>query len=683
MSFLSPLLFLGLAAIAVPILVHLIQRERNRVIEFPSLMFLQRIPYQSVRRRRIRHWFLLAMRVAAIALIVSAFARPFFTAGAAAGAVASGGSREVVILLDQSASMGYGDHWPQAQAAARAAIAELGPTDRASLVLFGRNAEEHLRSTSDRGRLEAAVETAGVTSGATRYGPALELAESILSQSTLSRPEVILISDFQKSGWTGSEEVRLGEQVRLTTVPIGSDAPANLSVPSVAFARAESAGQERVTVTAGVSNRTSETAAGVPVSLEIDGHVVETKAANVAAGASASVVFAPISLAGSPVRGAVRAGADALASDNTFHFVVGPSQPVSVLVIESGDRATSSFYLTRALAIGASPAFRVEVLPAGRVTAAALDGRAVVILNDTIVPPGLGVNGLQQHVERGGGLLVAVGQRTTWPANDTALLPGRLGSVIDRSSGRGGAIGYLDYGHPALEVFKAPRSGDFTGARILRYRPVEPGPTDRVLVRFDDGAPAAVERRVGEGRVIAWTTSLDDSWTDLVLKPVYLPLVHQLARYLASYEAPAPWQTVGQVVDVSALLKSRADRIAVTPSGEQIRIAASEPGLVELVEQGIYEIRAAESGAPTSHRLAVNLDPVESDLTRLDPQELVAAVTGSAVTATTAEEVSPEQSAGEAERQQGLWWFLLLGGLCLLAAEMAVSNRLSRTEKFL
>src|SRR6187399_3793891 len=105
MSFLAPLFFLGLGAIAVPILVHLIQRERKRVVEFPSLMFVRRIPYQSVRRRRIRHWALLLLRAAAIALVVAAFARPFFRQGAVAAAV-GGGAREIVILLDHSASMG-------------------------------------------------------------------------------------------------------------------------------------------------------------------------------------------------------------------------------------------------------------------------------------------------------------------------------------------------------------------------------------------------------------------------------------------------------------------------------------------------------------------------------------------------------------------------------------------------
>src|ERR1700754_1962045 len=118
MSFLAPLFFVGLAAIAIPVLVHLIQRERKRVIEFPSLMFIQKIPYQSVRRRRIRHWFLLLMRAVAILLFVAAFARPLFPQGAAAIA-AAGGNRELVILLDQSASMGYGDHFERAREAAR------------------------------------------------------------------------------------------------------------------------------------------------------------------------------------------------------------------------------------------------------------------------------------------------------------------------------------------------------------------------------------------------------------------------------------------------------------------------------------------------------------------------------------------------------------------------------------
>src|SRR5690349_19865054 len=118
MSFLAPAFFIGLAAVAVPILIHLIQRERKEVIHFPSMMFIRRIPYQSVQRRKIHNWLLLLLRAAAIVLLVLAFARPFLTLDPTKVSAAASGAREVLILLDHSASMGYGDRWEKARDAA-------------------------------------------------------------------------------------------------------------------------------------------------------------------------------------------------------------------------------------------------------------------------------------------------------------------------------------------------------------------------------------------------------------------------------------------------------------------------------------------------------------------------------------------------------------------------------------
>src|SRR5437016_13039177 len=99
MNFLAPLFLVGLAAVAVPVIIHLIHRERRVVVPFPSLMFLQRIPYRSVRRQKLRHLLLLALRCLALALLAAAFARPFFDRRHAAGQ-ATTGAREVLILLD-------------------------------------------------------------------------------------------------------------------------------------------------------------------------------------------------------------------------------------------------------------------------------------------------------------------------------------------------------------------------------------------------------------------------------------------------------------------------------------------------------------------------------------------------------------------------------------------------------
>jgi hypothetical protein len=476
--------------------------------------------------------------------------------------------------------------------------------------------------------------------------------------------------------------VHFAENMRLTPISVGDPDAANLSVPSVSFGRASFSGQERITVNAGIQNKGGNPASNVPVVLELEGRQMETVNATAAANASASVSFAQFTLAEPAVRGAVRAGSDPLPADNAFYFVLAPSTAVNVLVIDSGEQGGASFFLTKALSIGNTPTFKTEVVPAARVSTTTLEGRSVVILNDAMLPPGAAGGVLKRYVERGGGLLVAFGARSSWPASEADLLPGSLGQTVDANESRGASIGFRDYDHPVFEIFKAPRSGDFSAVRVLRYKAFTPGPDARVLARYDDGGVAAAEKRIGTGRVIALTTTLDDSWSDIGRKPVYLPLVHQIVKYLARYEQPAAWHTVGQVVDLSTFLKSRAERTVMTPSGERLRVAANEPGLIELNEQGVYEIRTG-SAQSRPDRIAVNLDPAESDLAPLDPQELVAAVTGHAVQTTAEGTAAPAQlSPAEAEKRQGLWWYLLIAGLMILAAEMVVSNVLSRNERF-
>jgi hypothetical protein len=699
MSFLAPLFLVASAAIGIPIFVHLIQRERKRVIQFPSLMFVQRIPYQSVRRRRIRHWALLVMRCAALLLIVAAFARPFLNKEAAAAA-AIGGTRELVVLLDHSASMGYGDHWDRAKDAARSAIRSLGTNDKATLVLFSRNAEESMRATTDRGRLEGAVNAAKVDADSTRYGPALKLAESILSRSNARKRETVIISDFQRAGWTGSEDVHFADGEGVSAVSVATPDANNINVPSVTFARAAFSGQERVTVSAGIANKGNAPVADVPVTLEMEGHQVQTQHVKIGANAATSVTFTQFTLDRPIVKGTVRAGSDPLPADNVFHFTVSPTAPVSVLVVDSGTRPESALYLTKALGISTTPAFETEVMPVTRVTPNNFEKRSVVILNDVPYPPAAANGALQKFVERGGGLLIAAGERTTWPQGETVLMPGTLGATVDRTASRGATLGFLDHSHFVFEIFKAPRSGDFSAAQIYRYRMIKqapapqaaagqgraaaapPQPADRVLARFDDGAVAAAERKVGQGRVIVWASALDDSYSDLPRKPVYLPLVHQLVKYLAQFEPSRSWQTVGQVVDVASLTKSRANWVVVTPSGKRV----AQNGPLELDEQGVYDVRpagGAVEGTP-AQAIAVNIDPAEADLTPLDPAELVAAVTGHAAPAaapTPAENTAFDVK--DAEKQQALWWYLLLAGLLLLTAETVVSNRLSQGERFL
>ena len=121
------------------------------------------------------------------------------------------------------------------------------------------------------------------------------------------------------------------------------------------------------------------------------------------------------------------------------------------------------------------------------------------------------------------------------------MLPAVIGPPVDRTRGDAARVGALEYSHPIFEPFRAPRSGDFSAVPVYGYRSLTAAPNTQVLARFDAGAPALVERRVGNGRVLLWATTLDVSWSDLPRKSVFLPFVHQAVRHLAHYAEPQPW----------------------------------------------------------------------------------------------------------------------------------------------
>lgn len=696
LTFLAPAFFLGMAALAIPVVIHLLQREEREAVPFPSLMFLHRIPHRSVRRHRIRYWLLFLLRCAAVLLLVLAFARPFLE-GAAPAVAEEQGARELVVLLDQSYSMAHGDRWERATGAARRAVQGLAPGDRASLVVFAQGAEAVGQPTADGAALLAAIDRARPGQQGTRYGPALRLAQRILDGSALARREVVLITDFQRVGWSEPDDVVLPEGTVLTPVDVSGDDRSNLAVASVALRRETREGRDRVQVGARVVNQGPTAMNDVPVLLELNGQQMQQQTVDFEAGAAVTVAFAPIIMPAVVSRAAVRAGTDDLPLDNVHHFTLRPGQPVSVLVLEHPRaREDQSLFLRHALSIGDRPAFAVSVKPVSSLRPADLDGQDVVVLNDAV--PAAAVAGrLAAFVGGGGGLLIVAGERSVgdaWPAAAQPLIPGPMGPPVDRSPDRGATLAYLDYDHPVFEVFTSPRSGDFSAARFYRYRPVGDERQPGVLARYDDGSIALVEARRDAGKVLLWTSTLDRFWNDLALQPVFLPFIHRVVRYLAGYVEARSSFTVGQVLDleqlsdvlgaeaVTAALDRGADLIVESPSGDRTRLARDQgPELLRLTEQGIYEIREPGASGARLALVAVNLDPTESDLASLDPEEFGGSVmaTSAAPSGVRAGNLSDGTvTAEQQEQRQRLWWYLLAGAFLVLVTETAISNRRSR-----
>ncbi len=234
MSFLTPLFWFGVAALAAPVLVHLVRRTRARRVEFPALVFVRQVPQRTIRRRTLHNLLLLLLRCLAILLIVLAFTRPFFSGRSTASQRGSAGA--TVILIDASLSMRRENLFPEAQRRAEARIEGARNEEQVALVSFGRRYEIINRFTTDKNQIRAALK--GLSAGweGTDYEQSLRGAEGLFSEFQTSGPKrIVLISDFQAAGWSQANATfKLSSDIQLETIDVGgNNPPPNVAVTNV------------------------------------------------------------------------------------------------------------------------------------------------------------------------------------------------------------------------------------------------------------------------------------------------------------------------------------------------------------------------------------------------------------------------------------------------------------------
>src|SRR5262245_41178933 len=220
MSLLNPFFLFGSLALAIPVLIHLVRREKSEIVPFSSLMSLLRVPKRAIRQQKIKNLLLMALRLLLLALLVGAFARPYITQ-ATSPTVNGPGSRAVVLMLDNSYSMRYGDTFSKLKSEASKRIDALAAGDRMALISFNDSATLMTSPTGDKVALKAALSTLEPSYGGTRYYEAFGMADRAFSQMALPQKSLILVSDFQRSGWnrSGRESV-IGNEVKTETVDL-------------------------------------------------------------------------------------------------------------------------------------------------------------------------------------------------------------------------------------------------------------------------------------------------------------------------------------------------------------------------------------------------------------------------------------------------------------------------------
>ena len=674
MSFLTPLFFLGVAALAAPILVHLVRRTRARRVQFPALVFVRQVPQRTIRRRTLQNLLLLLLRCLAILLIVIAFARPFFNRGSAAKDNSAAGA--TVVLIDNSLSMRREGLFAEAQRRAEAALDDARSDEQVALLSFDKRYTVVSRFTTDRNRLRQAVGSLGAGWDGTDYEQALRGAESLLSEVETTGPKrIVMISDFQAPGWTqASATFKLANNTQLTTLDVGgNNPPPNVAITNVE-ARGVVFGQKYLdNLVVHVSNFSETPKDHVQVDFQINEQTIEKRDISLNTRDSRVVEFTGFNLNEGVNRCTIDIVTGDFASDNRFYFTLRRETPAKALIVESATRGRSdSLHLQSALTTNEDLPFTFTLKSSGSVDPTSISEYSLLVLNDTgPISPAL-VDAVVKFVEAGGQIIAATGPRTqadTFNSSLQRISPATLREAVLPKTGQSVAITEVKFDHPIFEVFQ--ESGRLASANVIGYFRSEPSANASVLARFEDGSPALVEGRTGKGRVMLFTSSLGPSWNDLPLTPLYLPFLHQMVRYAGTREEN-PWYGLGQTFTV-AKGKEAAPPPVDTPEGARLSESRLTPDgdlLVTAREPGFYRLRYR--GQPGF--AAVNTDGAEGDFTKLNFQEFMAGVTGGAGSAE-GSDANRGLSNEEVEGRQKVWWALLLVALLLLLLESVLARR--------
>lgn len=689
MSLLFPGFLLGLAAIAIPILLHLRRQPPKETLTFSSLMFLEKTPVRPRTRRRLEDWLLLLLRCLALALLAFMFARPFARtpiAGEKAGAAAT------IVLLDRSASM-RGDVWKDALAKASEIVAGLSESDAAALVTFDGTAQTALSfdawSSTAAGQrrsvMRAEIEKLQPGWGSTNLGGALVSSVAALSDRRATTKKIVLVSDMQEGaalsaldGFTWPEEVTVSvvRLIHASTDNLTLSASAKLDDNAEAPTKARADAALRIRVSNAAGSRLSQ------FSVAWRGESGAKTEGTLAAGNGRVMAAPPRTKPDQD--GVLDLSGDSIDFDNHLYVARAHPRKAEILCVgkalSRSDTASPLFYLARALQPNALVEPNLTVKEPADLSAAALAVADFVVISGDL--PEKGATALRDWVSSGHHAVCLVQEGADKAA--LSALTGLPIAVAESKPANYAMLGDLEFDHPILAPFAEAGIRDFTKIRFWKHRqlqvPDAAAAKMEILARFDDGTPAWGLVPLGKGWLLLMASGWQPSDSQLAVSSKFVPLVYAILDHagLASPESH-PFM-VGDAIPVKEWNAAGPVNVAC-PDGRSVSWDGAKQGpFTGTITPGIYTFGAGSSATS----VAVNVAPSEGRLTPMDAQKL--RDLGVRMSDAGRRAMSDEDAAKEAlqladnerEQRQRIWRWLALAAVVVLLAETWLAGRRER-----
>ncbi len=717
MTFLNPLVLFGMAAAAIPVILHLLNLRKLRTIEFSTLRFLKELQQTKIRKLKIRQILLLIIRTLLILFIVLAFARPALQ-GTILGSIGANAHSSVVFIVDDSFSMTAADERGELLKQAKGTLAQLLDLLRDGDEVFLVKLSDLPDATTGQGThdfrtLRKTINDLQISSVTRLLGDALRLSARLLSRSLNANKEIYIVSDMQQSLFRSEVMSQrqaaslFGPDIRLFVMQLGNESPVNIAIDSVEIKNQIFEKEKPVSVSALIRNYSNTTIQNYVVSVFLEGVRVAQNSVTIEPWGSAPLEFILTPKKTGFLKGYVELEHDAVDQDNRRYFSFFIPEKISLVVVSPSPQE-SKFLVSAINAAGVrdhQSVVALRQLTPKEFQFTNLDTVDVVMLSVPEGFPPTATEKITSFINKGGGLIIFPGAEFQVNEITKGIIASLSLSPVEGITGSGSSRSSLsfknvDIDHPIFStVFEKEQTRSLKPKQqvesplILRAIKRTPGKEEQPIVLLSDGTPFLSEMRMGSGRILVYSVAPTLGWSDFPVKGIFAPLLYRSVVYTSmkgkgQYSYTTGDQPIVTIPNLPVSLRTGIYKL-VSPDGLEELI--SQPGKGEKETQpaganlsvnikrldypGFYSLM--NQNHPLAI-LAVNPSRDESDLRQVSGDEMTKfwkqlSIEPSAITMLT----NPEQvqkTIVESRYGVELWKHCIVIALLLALLEMLIAR---------
>ncbi|PAU92981.1 hypothetical protein CK503_13725 [Aliifodinibius salipaludis] len=643
MNFLNPLFLLGLLAVALPVIIHLINLKRPQKVAFSTLSFFNELRKSTIRRIRIKQYLLLALRTLAVLFLALALARPFLPP-TITGSASSDEPRSVAILIDNSASMSrVGTDGPlieQAKDVVGRIIRNGNSDDKFLLKTTNITDATNAGFVSGNRAIAQLDNITSVNRGHYTADQFKEVYEQ-LKDTPEGQSVLYVISDGQVSQLSSLEDVDLGDEseaksISVQLIQLEEVQQQNVAVKSVSLESQLLSPGSPITLSVKVENTGNTAVANQFLSLELGGEMTGQYETSLEPGETKDFLFELVPEEVGYLSGQILLEGDEVGFDNTRHFVVHIPQQRSILLVNNSQESSSfTSYIAPALEAARQTNARIlfEEKQMNNIEQGEWSEYDGLILNGLTSIPSYWHRGLREYVQGGGGILFfpsEQGEIASYNQFFSLFNAGQFDNVIGEygSFETVTKMGELEEGHPVLDgIFNKEKDEDIRVdlPSIFYYYHYEPASNSNSLTLLEAANDDVLlaEHPFGEGMLLTSTLGADPGWSNFPVNPLFAPMYYRTILYASSPERGGlqqhqlgntfEWVEPISETDITLTINGTDYKPEVERQVDGMKIVYEGRGW----EPGILEISAEDQKI----KVSVNQDIMESYFDTLDEEQ--------------------------------------------------------------